>query len=56
MGGKCDNKKGDLNWAHPLLRVLGYKRRNDINEGDITEGGVYPVEVQDFQEITYRFF
>ena len=26
MGGKCDNKKRVSNSAHPLPRVLGYRR------------------------------
>ena len=26
MRGKCDNKEGYLNWAHPFPRVLEYKR------------------------------
>ena len=25
MRGNCDNKEGDLNWAHPFPKVLGYK-------------------------------
>ena len=41
MGGICDNKWGDLNWAHPFARIAGYKRRSDITEGDITEAEVY---------------
>ena len=32
MGGKCDNKEEVLNWAHPLPKVLGYKRKSDIRE------------------------
>ena len=37
-------RRGDLNWAHPSPRVLGYKRASDINikEGDITKVRVYP--------------
>ena len=30
--GKCDNKEGDLNSAHPFCKVLGYKRGSDITE------------------------
>jgi hypothetical protein len=41
MGGKRENKEGDLNSAHLLSRVLGYKRRNDIEEGKITDVRVY---------------
>ena len=41
MRGKCENKEGDLNWAHPFPRVLGFKRDNDIKEGDNTEVRVY---------------
>ena len=37
MGGKCDNKKGDLNWEHPFPRIWEYKRGSDIKEGDIME-------------------
>ena len=37
MRGKCDNKEGDLNWAHPFPKVSGYKSEADIKEGDITE-------------------
>ena len=37
MGGKCDNKEGDSNQEHPLLRVLGSKRRSQLKEGDIME-------------------
>jgi hypothetical protein len=36
-GRECDNKEGGLNWEHPLHRVLGYKRRSDVEEGDIIE-------------------
>ena len=43
MGGKCDNKKGDLNLEHPFSRVSGYKRGSGIKEGDITEVGVYEI-------------
>ena len=35
MGGKCDNKEGDLNWAHLFRRVLGHKRGSDITEYSI---------------------
>ena len=41
MRRKCDNNEGNLNLAHPRPRVLGYKRGNDITEGDITEVRVY---------------
>ena len=37
MRGKCENKEGDLNCAHPVPRVLGYKRGSDITEGGIAE-------------------
>jgi hypothetical protein len=30
MGRQCDNEKGNLKWAHPFPRVLGYKRGSDI--------------------------
>ena len=30
--GKCDNKEGDLNGAHPFPRVMGYKKGSDIME------------------------
>ena len=30
---KCDNKEGDLNWAHPFPRVLEYYKGSDIKEG-----------------------
>ena len=36
-GGGCDNKEWDLNWDHPFPEVLGYNRREDIKEIDITE-------------------
>ena len=29
MGGKCDNKEGDLSWEHPSLKVCGYKRGSE---------------------------
>ena len=32
MGGKCANKEGHLNWAHPFHMVLGLKRGSDITE------------------------
>ena len=32
MSGKCDNKEGDLNSAHPFLRVSGCKQGCDIIE------------------------
>ena len=32
MRGKCDDKEGDLNNAHPFPRVSGYKRGSDIME------------------------
>ena len=35
--GGCDNKEGDFNWEHPLPRVLGFRRRSDIKEGDTME-------------------
>jgi len=37
MGREYDNKEGYLNRAHPSPRVLGYERRSDKTEGDITE-------------------
>ena len=30
--GKCDNKEGGLNWAHPFHRVLKDKRGSNITE------------------------
>ena len=41
MGGKCDNKKWDLNRARPFPRVLGYKGKSDIKEVGITEFKAY---------------
>ena len=41
MGGKYDNKEGDLIWEHPFPKVSGYKRGSDIKEGDITVVRVY---------------
>lgn len=41
MGRKCDNKVRDSNWAHPLPRVLGYRRETNIMEGDIIEVRVH---------------
>ena len=41
IGGRCDNKEGGLNWEHMFPRVLGYKRRSDIIECDITDVKVY---------------
>ena len=35
MGGKYDNKKGDMSLAHLLARVSWYKRVSDITEGDV---------------------
>ena len=32
MRRECDNKEGDLNRAHPIHRVLGYKRGSDITD------------------------
>ena len=32
MRGRCDNKKEDLNRAHPFPRIWGYKKGNDITE------------------------
>ncbi len=37
MGGQCDNKEGDLNSKHPIHMILEYKRRSDMEEGDITK-------------------
>ena len=39
--GKCENKEGDLNWAHPVPRVSGYKRGSHITEGGIRRFRVY---------------
>lgn len=36
-GGKCDNKEQELHSKHPFPRVLGYKERRAIDEGDITK-------------------
>jgi hypothetical protein len=36
-----DNNEGGSNQAHPLLRVWGYKRENDITKRDITEVKMY---------------
>ena len=41
MGGKCDNKQGNLNWVDPLPRISWYKNGSDITKGDITEVRVY---------------
>ena len=35
MGGKCDNKEGDLYIAHMFPRILGLERGSDITEDDI---------------------
>ena len=36
MRGKCDNKKGGLNWAHLFPKVSGYKRGSDITEVSVS--------------------
>jgi hypothetical protein len=41
MRVKCDDTDGDLNLAHMVPRVSGYKKGNDITKGGITEGSVY---------------
>ena len=41
MGGKRENKEGDLNSTHMFPRVWGYKRRSDIEEGEIADVRVY---------------
>jgi hypothetical protein len=33
----CDQKEGDLNWAHLFPKVSNYKKGSDIIEGDIAE-------------------
>ncbi len=35
MGGKYDNKQGDLNWAHPFPRVWGCKKGSAIMEAKV---------------------
>lgn len=35
-GGGCDDKEWDLNWEHPLPRVLEYKRTSDMEDVDAT--------------------
>jgi len=39
----CDQKEGDLNWAHLFPKVSDYKEGSDIIEGDITEVRMYLV-------------
>ena len=41
MGGKPDNKEWGLNGEPPLHMVLGYNRRSDIKEANITEFRVH---------------
>ena len=52
MGGKYDNKEGDLNCAHPTSRVWEYKRGSDI-----TKGGIMKVRVHlhSLIGIVYKF-
>ena len=48
MGGKCDNEE-----ERPFPWVLGYKRRNDNKEVDITEFRVIKDHLIDFFLLLY---
>ena len=37
LTGKCDNKEGNSNWAHPFPRVLEHKKESDVTESIIYE-------------------
>ena len=48
MGGKCDNKEGDLNRGRLFPRVLKYER-SDNKKGDITEVKVHINNAYEFE-------
>ena len=39
--GIHDNKEWDSNWKHMFPRVLGYKKRGEIEEADTAEFKMY---------------
>ena len=54
MGRKCDNKEGDLNWAHPFPRNSYYKKGSDITKGVITDVRVYYSELHNATSIYWE--